>query len=560
VSSDEAGRGPERPTGPAGLLPREALLLLVVLLGAAWWAYRPALDGPPIADDYGYLLNPWVMAGTAWEFFDPTSQATHSLNNYAPLRALTHAAEWRLFGQNARPYHLVNLGLHVVASLLLVALLASRGIAFPAAAVGGTLFLLHPANVEAVAWMNQVWSPLALALALGAVLARRQALLGTLLFALALMAKPQALFALPLAAMLAWCDHVPGASWRREAGWLLAWTAVFVLHSVAELAIFLATGSGSQIASGEGAGVLLRSLVALGARYLVLAATSFGAAAFQEPSAARSLLDPWWLGGLAALLGLGAWLVAALRRRSDEAAFLVGAAAAYAPVSQIFPFLYPMADRYLYFVLPGLLGAALAALCRALSTLPAPWRRTAPRLLAALAAALVLGFTLHSRARAGIWRAEELVLADAARRWPEGVPAEILRSRRAGERGDVAGSVAALERARAKGWDYWTGLLSHPSYAPVRDDARFQELIHALAGDTVEQARQLRRPTQADLNSLAQAHAVRGETAEAIAALERALALSGPLDEPLRRELTRLRATNGAPVFQAPRPGDTIDR
>jgi hypothetical protein len=542
----QPGTGPAA-GGAAALSLRDAVLLLAALLGAAWLVYRPALDGPPIADDFGYLLNPWVTAGTVLEFLDPTSQATHSLNNYAPLRAITHAIEWRLFGQNARPYHLINLGLHALASLLLVALLVSRRIALPAAAVGGALFLLHPANVEAVAWMNQVWSPLALSLGLGAILARTRPLAGTVLFALALLAKPQALFALPVAALLAWCDRVPGAAPRREVGWLSAWTGVFVLHAAAELWIFLETGSGSHVVTDEGVGVKLRSLVALGARYLVLATTSFGAAAFQEPSPAPSLVDPWWLGGVVALAILGAWLVSALRRRSDEAAFLVGAAAAYVPVSQIFPFLYPMADRYTYFVLPGLLGAVLTALRGILAALPAPRRDVGLGILAAVAAAAALAFGLHAHARAGIWRAEELVLADAARRWPEGVPAQILRSRRAAERGDVTESVAALERAREKGWDYWTGLLSHPSYAPVRDAPRFRELIHVLAADTVQQARQRRRPTQADLQSLAQAHAVRGEIGDAVAALERALALSGPLDEALRHERDRLEASGTHP-------------
>jgi hypothetical protein len=540
---------------------RDAALLLAAFLGAAWWVYGPALDGPPIADDFGYLMNPWVMEAPVSELFDPTSQATHSLNNYAPLRALTHALEWRLFGQNARPYHVVNLALHVLASLLLVALLVSRRLPLAAAATAAALFLLHPANVEAVAWMNQVWSPLALALALGAVLARGRPAAGAVLFALALLAKPQALFALPLAALLEWRDRRSGAApGQGRAGWLLAWTAVLGLHVAAELAIFLATGSGSQVAAGEGLGVQVRSLVALGARYLVLAATSLGAAAFQEPTPARSLVDPWWLGGLAALAALAAWLVSALRRRSDEAAFLVGAAVAYGPVSQIFPFLYPMADRYLYFVLPGLLGALLVALQRGLEGIGTSRRQIASGVLAVGAAGLAVAFTLHAHQRAGIWRAEELVLADAARRWPEGVPAQVLRSRRAGEQGDVEGAVAALERARARGWDYWTGLLSHPSYTPVRDHSRFRALIHALAGDTVEQVRQRRRPTQADLQSLAQAHAVRGENAEAVAALQRALALSGPLDESLRGELVRLAGRDGAAVFQAPRPGDTIER
>ena len=48
-----------------------------------------------------------------------------------------------------------------------------------------------------------------------------------------------------------------------------------------------------------------------------------------------------------------------LARRELEAAFWVAAAASFAPVSQVFPFLNPVADRYLYCILPGLIGGAL---------------------------------------------------------------------------------------------------------------------------------------------------------------------------------------------------------
>ena len=49
---------------------------------------HPRFAGGPISDDRMYLLNPWVTgldAGSLGEAFDPRSQATLSLNNYAPV-------------------------------------------------------------------------------------------------------------------------------------------------------------------------------------------------------------------------------------------------------------------------------------------------------------------------------------------------------------------------------------------------------------------------------------------------------------------------------------------
>ena len=87
--------------------------------------YRPSFAGGPISDDIAYLMNPWVtqlQLATLPELLDPRSQATLSLNNYAPLRPLLHGAQWSLFydetnisGANLA-YHATNVVAHVVAS------------------------------------------------------------------------------------------------------------------------------------------------------------------------------------------------------------------------------------------------------------------------------------------------------------------------------------------------------------------------------------------------------------------------------------------------------------
>src|SRR4030095_15612344 len=106
------------------------------------------------------------------------------------------------------------------------------------------------------------------------------------------------------------------------------------------------------------------------ARYLWMSATSLGVAAFHEP-APSTATDPLWIAGALAVAAIAARSVVALRRRSAELAFWVWAGASFFPISQLFPFLYPMADRYLYFILPGLLGGALFARRRPVARLPA---------------------------------------------------------------------------------------------------------------------------------------------------------------------------------------------
>jgi len=316
-----------------------------------------------------------------------------------------------------------------------------------------------------------------------------------------------------------------------------AWLLAFAVITGATLVTFVESASGAREPIHPDALVQVRTIVAFAGRYLAMAMTGYGVAAFQEPPAALSWVDPWFLFGLAGTAAITALAWRALRDGREEAAFWVWGPAAWLPISQIFPFLYPFADRYLYFMLPGLIGGVLLLLqrVRVLAGPPA-------RIALAATALLCAGFAIWSHDRAGIWVSEDLVLADAARRWPDGVPAHLIAARRAAQIGDADGAIEHLEIARSRGWDYYGFLQNHPAFESIRSTPRFQQLIRDFAGDLIARAEKTRRHTQLDLRDIAQAHRMRGETTEALAALEAAVALGGPLDLELRPMLVSLRA------------------
>ena len=505
--------------------------------------YRPALSGPFLSDDHHYVIDNAFVRELSLEnvvrILDPTSDAALSVSNYAPVQLLLHSAALRIFGDDTTGHHLMNVVLHALASVLLVALFLDTGLPRVAALLGGALFLAHPANVEAVAWISQLKSSASLVLALAALLsyARRPGL-ATVFFALALLAKGHAVIALPVAALFDWL-RTGRVRWR----WIASWAAVFAVYAVVEIASHERNQGGAP-PRDDAPAVWLRTVVAIAMRYLVMAATSWGVSAFHETEPARRLIDPWFLAGLVALAGLGWRLALTLRRRSQEAVFWIWALVAFAPVSQIFPFLYPMADRYLYFMLPGLIGASLFAARDAAERLPEPRRRAAGIAAALLVAALAVFFALRSAERAAIWRSAASLVADAAAHYPEGVSANLLRAKRAALIGDVGEVVAALRAAARRGYTLFEPLETDPAFAGLRHHPEFRAVISEIAAGWIVRGRAREDPTQQELQMIGHAHFARGEKAEAIAVLRRALAKGGPRDRQIRADLAAL----GEPV------------
>jgi hypothetical protein len=533
---------------PPGLSAGGWALLLAAFLGAVLSVYEPALDGPFVSDDFHYVRdNPYIHELSAENLlilFDPLGPATITIVNYSPVQLLLHGLAWQAFGAETFGHHLLNVVLHALASALLVALLLAAGIPRLAAILGGVFFLLHPANVEAVAWISQLKSTLALVLSLLALLAyARRPGLASAFFVLALLAKPTAAFALPVAALLDWAR-----AGRMRWGWLALWTLLLLGYAAAEFATHQRSGAVEATLHATPL-VLLRTVAGISLRYLLMAATSYGVSAFHEPEPAFSLLDPWWLGSVPVLALLGWRVLVVARRRDAELAFWVWAVVSFAPISQIFPFLYPMADRYLYFILPGLIGGTLLAGREALERLPTARRQLAGHTALALGIAAALIFGMRSFDRAGIWRSNPRLIADAALHYPDGMPANIGRAKSAGLVGDAEGVIANLRRARDRGYNRFEQLEADPAWASVRNHPEFRALVHEIAGGWIERARHKPNPTQIELRAVGHAHIARSEHAQALEILERALEMGGPRSAEIGAEVAALRAAfeAGAP-------------
>ncbi len=126
--------------------------VLALLLAAAFLAYLPAVGGPFLFDDRGF--QELLASSPSWRFL--AARIARSVSNLSLL------AEAGLAGLNPKSFHLTNIILHLLNGFLvwriLQTLLALRGSLSQAdrlAAVAGTgLFVLHPVQTEAVAYIS----------------------------------------------------------------------------------------------------------------------------------------------------------------------------------------------------------------------------------------------------------------------------------------------------------------------------------------------------------------------------------------------------------------------
>jgi hypothetical protein len=215
-------------------LPLTVAAALMVVATVA--LYSPALGAGFLGDDFMILhrlraLNhpTDVMRFFRGEFFE----------YYRPLGFISHAIDWSIAGQNAREFHLTNLAIHIINTILV--LLIGRALS-PRPLVGliaAALFALHASNNEAVVWMSARFDLLATCFALAALYCMvRGGIAGQvsapLLFFCALLSKESAV-ALPIAAA-GWSTFRLRAPTHRTvmsvASWLVALAAYSALRHV----------------------------------------------------------------------------------------------------------------------------------------------------------------------------------------------------------------------------------------------------------------------------------------------------------------------------------------
>ena len=135
-----------------------AMTPALAIIAAVLWIYWPVLHGGWLWDDDSAITdNPMMRSPTGlWSiWFEPGRQI-----DYYPIKSSVQWIQWHLWGMDTFGYHLTNVVLHMISSLLVWRLLSKLGLRL--AWLGGLIFAVHPVQVESVAWISELKNTLSL--------------------------------------------------------------------------------------------------------------------------------------------------------------------------------------------------------------------------------------------------------------------------------------------------------------------------------------------------------------------------------------------------------------
>jgi len=426
-------------------------LLVILLIVIAFAAFFPSLrNGFTLWDDDLYVTdNPVIMTLSTASVRHILS--TFQLGFYHPLTLLSFMAEYHFFRLNPFPYHLTNLILHTLNTILVFLFIVLLCKDRFGAAVTAILFCIHPLHVESVAWIAERKDVLSAFFLLGTLTAylsyrerssRSAYILSLVLYLLSFLAKPVGLTA-PLLLIL--CDWLQRRTIDRKS--LIDKAPYAVIALVFAAVAFLAEKKVGAI-NRTGAVTSIDNLL-IGCHalifYIYKSVFPLGlSAVYPPPERIDGHLTFFFFLAPVGVLILAAAVFLA-RNRARAAAFgSLFYAVSILPVLQIVPITWTIAaDRYTYLPLIGLFYLAGAGCSWIYARVSRP-TRAAVMIIIALAA-LSLGSL--TRQRCAVWHDSVSLWSDVIRSYPRFALAYMNRGYAFSVRGQFLEAIADYDKA-----------------------------------------------------------------------------------------------------------------
>ncbi|MBU0605373.1 MAG: tetratricopeptide repeat protein [Candidatus Omnitrophica bacterium] len=411
--------------------------------------YSNSLGGEFLYDDDYFIvknINIRSFENIPSFFTSPSAAAFAELAQdvYRPLTTISFALDYRRWGLNTFGYHLENVVLHalnVVLLFILLQLIFGNSVVPPPNApafrsgIGGAgcrnerkefrvgsiaflaslLFACHPVQTEAVAWISSRSSVLFLFFYLGAFILyllfmkagkKRYLAFSLVLFTASLFSKEMAI-SLPLLLVLYDIHFAGRESIKRR---VLKFAPYFLLSAFFVAVRFLVINRVSQCPwwGGGPYDTFLTMLVAL-CDYIKILALPIKLSAYYVTTVYSSIAEPRVLMSAAAIAALIAALPFIFRRSRRTSFAICLFFAALLPVSNIVPLRAIMAERFLYLPSIGFCMLLAILLGKYAISAGAVNRSKAGRFAVAIAAILVLLYSVRTMMRNEDWKSQVAV-------------------------------------------------------------------------------------------------------------------------------------------------------
>ncbi|MFL6216564.1 MAG: hypothetical protein ACJ74J_21955 [Blastocatellia bacterium] len=489
-SRPEAGRWLR---GAARAPQRHLMMAVAVVITVVLACYANSLSNGFVFDDKSIILDNRLLRSLA-------NLPRLLVASYRPLRDISHALDFALWGERAAGFHLTNLLIHLGNSLLVFALVRRMMGSLVPALVAALIFAAHPLQPDAVAYVSgrrDVLFSLFYLAGFHCYLTyrsrRRLAWLALfiLCWALSLLAKEMAATLPAVVFIWNFCDaYEPGNGNRLKRGWRAAqaawrrdrWLYLTMVAGAAVYAWFMIFVKGGSVLARDGfkywgGSFVTNLLLALRVQAWYLKQLVWPTPFVQYKGTFAIVTSFWDWRVMVAIFAVGATLAGglwALDRHRLAAFAVLSYFVMLLPVSQIVPHHELTADHYLY--LPMMSFALLVAIVSERLQARGP---KAMQVTYATLAIVVLVFAAMTISRNRVWKDDLTLWQTNYQEAPDSIRAV----------SSLAKAYATINPGRAEAL-YRRCLDVDPTYAPAyyslallcrsRDKAREAEaLIHA---------------------------------------------------------------------------------
>lgn len=403
------------------------LLLLLALTAVTYWevtTHSILINW----DDNIYITTNSAIRGFSLQNLKAAFTGYY-VGNYAPVQILSYMIDYALWGDNPLGYFLANISYHFISGVLLYFLLLRFGFWKWGAFFGTALFLVHPVQVESVAWLSQRKNLLAMMMSLlsfHAYLSYRQCeektarrwsyLWSVAAFTLALLSKSVAVI---FPVMLVMYDLLVPPVRRKCKDYSDKIPYVVAAGIIAVIAMISqeSDNGGGRIEYPPNPLVVLPlSMLPVLVRYLTLLVCplpSLQSIMYFPPL--RSEIDPAVITSLCVLAGLMVVGIFLYRKNRPclfwYAIFFLG----LIPVSQIVPLATMMNDRYLYFPMMGVAGLIAHLSGFLLERAAVRWWG---KVVLTVSVGIILTMSFASYERGKVWHNSISLFSDAVAKYP----------------------------------------------------------------------------------------------------------------------------------------------